>query len=170
VIQDASPIVDGEPGLPSHEYAALQQWPGWDLSWTSMNTLASGPGGLMDQVSEASKLTLAGDTAKGADALAKIRRDFAIPLLAGRLAHEGQARGLIVINTPGAALLELASGGPIRTRSWMADWTDELDDVCRYTEEAMAARKLGAKDKAESILKFATMRATIVLDGLDAAK
>jgi hypothetical protein len=167
VINDAGPLFNAEPGLPTPEYAALQQWPGWQLSWTSITTLISGPGGMADKVSEATKLILAGDTAKAADALTGIKKDYAVALLAGRLCRDARQHGLIAVNIPGATMLELTSGGPIRGRSWMGQWTDELDDVCRYTEEAMAERKLGAKDKSEAILKFAGVRATAVLDGME---
>lgn len=164
VMVDAGPVIETSgAGKPRLAYAALEQWPGWELSWTTMAGLSAG---LTDRTAEATKVLLSGDAGKAAGMVTNIRRDFPIPLLAGRLAREGKVRGLAPANTVGAAVLELTSGGPIAARSWMGRWTDELDDVCRYAEEAVSARKLGARDKADAILKFANARATVVLEGL----
>lgn len=165
VMADAGPVVETPgAGKSGPMYAALQQWPGWEIPWTTMASLSAG---MSDQIAEATKVLLSGDAGKAAAMAAKIRSDFPIPLLAGRLAREGKARGLTASTKLGAAVQELTSGGPIAARSWMGRWTDQLDDVCRYAEESAAARNLGAKDKADAILKFANQRAREVMEGLE---
>ncbi len=162
VMADAGPVVETPgAGKPGPMYAALQQWPGWDLSWTTMASLSAG---LAEQCAEATKVLLSGDAGKAAAIVAKIKADYTIPLLAGRLAREGKKRGLTASTTLGAVVRELTSGGPIAARSWMGRWTAQLDDVCRYAEESAAARRIGAKDKADAILKFANTRALEIVD------
>jgi hypothetical protein len=155
LMQDAAPVVDvGE------AYATLQAWPGWELSAGALNTIAAG---LADQAAEATRLLLAGDTAKAVETIGAARKDFAAALVAGRLALEAQRRGISAERSSAALLRELTAGGPIKARSWMGRHTEILDDVCRYAEEISALRKLGARDKADAVQKFANSRAAELL-------
>lgn len=162
VMADAGPVVQTPgAGKPGPAYAALQQWPGWELPWTTMASLSAG---LAEQCAEATRVLLSGDAGKAAAMVEKIKADYPIPLLAGRLARQARARGLAADTTLGSVVRELTSGGPIAARSWMGRWTGQLDDVCRYAEESVAARRLGARDKADAILKFANSRALEIVD------
>jgi hypothetical protein len=159
LIEDAGPVVD-----PGEAYSALQAWPGWELSPAALAVVSAG---LPDQTAEATRQLLAGDSAKAAEAVAKARKEFAVALLAGRLASEAQRRGITPDRSAASTLRELTSGGPIRGRSWLGRHTELLDDVCRYSEEIAALRKLGAKDKADAVQKFANSRAVEALDGVE---
>ncbi len=151
LMDDAGPVVNL-----GGAYLSLQSWPGWELSAASMEALA---GGLEEQAAEATRVLLSGDSGKAVELAEKARKECAVALLAGRLTREAQRRGISADRGAAGALRELAAGGPVRGRSWMGRETELLDDVCRYGEEVASLRKLGAKDKADRVQRFANLRA-----------
>lgn len=162
LMHDAGPVIALQDGA-ADAYASLQAWPGWELTPASVAAVSAG---LADQSAEATRLLLAGESANAAEAVTKTRKDCAVALLAGRLAREAQRRGVSPDRTAPAALRELTAGGPIRARSWLGRDTELLDDVCRYAEEVAALRRLGAKDKADAVQRFANLRAAEVMERL----
>lgn len=154
VLEDAAAITTAGDADFIPAYAALQAWPGWELSDDGFRAIA---GGLSGQTAGATLAIVNGDAGKCASLVETIRSERAAALLAGRLAREGAGRGLKALGLDGAALYEVGAGGP--GAGWMAASADEIADVCRYAEEAAVARKLGAKDRAEEILKFVNARA-----------
>jgi hypothetical protein len=134
-------------------FASLNAWPGVELSPDALAALIAG---LADKTAEATRLITGGDAGACAKALDQIRPAFAAALLIGHLAREAADRK-ISPETP--VLLEIGSGGPVEGLTWRADAAARLAAICRYAEEVPIARKLGARDRAESLLKYVNARA-----------
>ncbi len=153
VLEDAAAIVPVGDAEFTAEYAALQSWPGWELSPEGFKAIA---GGMAEETGAATKAMVEGDAARCTKLVEAMRRDRAAALLAGRLSRLIAARGM---GKDVSALVEVGAGGPVAGVSWMGAEATEIADVCRYAEEAAAARRLGAKDRGESVLKFVNARA-----------
>lgn len=162
LLQDAAPLV-----RPGEDYARLIAWPGWELSSATFRALATG---LESQGAEAVRLLLAGDSDQARATVEKARGEFAAAILGARLCREAARRGIAPITDARAALRELTAGGPIQGRSWLGAETKLLDDVCRYGEEILPQRKLGAKDKADALQRYVNAKAAEALDHLDRLK
>jgi hypothetical protein len=159
VLEDAAAVVPVGDADSAPEYAALQAWPGWELSGEGFKAIA---GGLTEKCAAAVGAIVNGDAAQCLKLVEQIKADHAAALLAGKLAREAAARGI----KPVDVVIEVGSGGPVEGVSWMGRWAEGIADVCRYAEEAAAARRLGAKDRAEGILKFVNMRANAALEAM----
>lgn len=133
------------------QFAALNAWPGFELSTGALAALTAG---LREQTVEATRLITAGDAPGCAKITDRIRTDYAAALLIGRLAREAADRKVPV---PAPTLLEAAAGGPVEGLSWQSG--GRLAELCRYAEEIPAARKLGAKDRAGALLRYVNARA-----------
>ena len=158
VLNDARPITPAPGADSTPEYAALQAWPGWELSDDGFKAIA---GGLNTETAEAAAAIVAGDAGKCTKLVDALRTDRSAALLAGRLAKEAAARGF-----KADPLLEVGSGGPVAGVSWMGAHADAIADVCRYADEVATARKLGNKDGADKLLKFVNARAGETLDAI----
>src|SRR5690349_20638896 len=115
--------------------------------------------GLADQLAEATRLITTGDAPACAALVERTRKSHAAALLAARLCREAARRAIAPDASSSApVLLEMATGGPTPA-SWLADQAARLADICRYTEESLTAKKLGAKDRAQALLTFVNARA-----------
>lgn len=139
-------------------YTALQLQPAWQLSGAALAEFASG---LSDRLGGAVQLVADGDPPKAIEALAEIRKDRAVLLLAGRLARQAVARKPAGF----AALLQVAAGVPSRD-AWLGDLTPDLTTVCRYAEELPTVRRTGTRAQADSYRAFANDAAARVLESL----
>lgn len=161
-MHDLVPVVeatDARAATGGSAYTALLAWPGWELSPESLGELCRG---MSDRTAEAVALITSGDAAKAQETVAQVRRDFAVAILAGRLARELEGRGQSPERT---ALSEAAAGGPAPGQSWMAERAAALADICRYGEEAAAAWKAKeSQDRAESLTRFVNRLAAEILE------
>ncbi len=138
------------------QYAALQSWPGWDLSPEAFALLTAG---LPEDLAEATRLITTGDAAACAALLARTRKSHAAALLAARLARDLTGVRAAASTQPSQpdttpeTLLEFAAGGPFPI-DWESNQLSRIAEICRYSEEALTARKLGAKDRAQSLLSY----------------
>jgi hypothetical protein len=152
-ILDAAAMLMAAGGDAPTPFAALNAWPGVELSPDALAALTAG---LADKTAEATRLITGGDAAGCAKVLDQIRSAHAAALLIGRLAHEALDRK-IPAATP--VLLGIACGGPVQSLTWQADAAAKLAAICRYAEEVPIVRKLGAKDRADSLLRYINSRA-----------
>jgi hypothetical protein len=96
---------------------------------------------------------------KGAAIVKELREGRAVALLAGRLA------GLAGSQAMRPAIIEACGGG---SPAWADRIAPDLEIVCRYGEEAAAARKAGDAKRAGALEAYVNARARSVLDRLEA--
>jgi hypothetical protein len=149
----------GLPGAVSAPYARLQARPEWELSPAALAELASG---LRQRAAEATKAAMEEEPAKAAAALAKLREEEAVVVLAGHLAREAEGRGEAPV---GGALMEVGAGEPARGQ-WLEEQAGDLAAVCRYAEEVPVSRRTASREVADGQLKFANQTAARLLEGM----
>jgi hypothetical protein len=161
LLSDLAPLDPASLPKLTPAYLALQAQPAWELSGPALADLATGLGA---RTAEITRLLLDGQPAAAEEALTKLRPQYAVLLLAGRLTGEALARGRAA--PPGEVLREIATGGPA-PGLWLADHAPDLAAICRYAEEVPVARRLAARDKADAALRYANERADLLLGAMD---
>lgn len=151
-------------GEPAPRDRALRDWPGWEMSPEALAAITEG---LADRLGRATTLALGPDPASAAREIDGVSTDFAAALLCGRLLAQFESRSPAPGAGAGAALRELATGGPVDSgpgASWLAPIRLELADVCRYAEELAAPGV--APDRARVLRAYVNARASAALDWL----
>lgn len=149
---DASTLVASDASGNPAMLATLNGWAGWEMTPDALRAIA---GDLQAQLAEAVRLMIEGDADKSAELVLKIRPNAAAALLATRLARQIKERG----DAPSPPLFQASCGGPLPGQTWMGDDIPALADICRYAEEAAAARALGARERAETLARYVNTRA-----------
>jgi hypothetical protein len=149
-----------EDGTPGAAYRPLQAWAGWELAPATLAPYAAQAQRWAIQAAAACLLSNATDLIAAAE---HAREGSSIVLIAGALAPEAARHGL----TDDGALFQVALGAP-PPDAWLADHIPALARICRYTEEAAAARKLGDAARAGSLEAYTSRLADEVLARLEA--
>jgi hypothetical protein len=155
-VLDALAALDiGADGRPGAGYGVLQAWAGWELSAEAVESLAA------PVAREAAGLVaaeIAGDSPDLSARIAVLRDGAGVLRAAGGLSRAAVAEGL----SPGSVLRECAIGGP-PPRAWLGADLERVAGMCRYSEEAAAARRLGDSGRAAALEAYAAT----LMDGLN---
>jgi hypothetical protein len=133
----------GADGTPGPGAAGLGAWAAWELSPAAVQASAAPAARALPEL-VAGLLDPKG--ADLTDRIADLGRQAGVVIPAGELARAARARGI----APGPVLRECAIGGP-PPQAWRRQDLAPVAGICRYAEEAAAARRLGNAARAAEL-------------------